>query len=63
MLVASVAVEKTAFCFDRLYSYIIPDELLKTVKIGSFVLVPFGIYNYKRQAVVMKIEKKKKLLG
>lgn len=55
-LVAKVAVEKTAYSFDMLYSYIIPEELKETVSAGSRVLVPFGNSKYNRQGIVFSVE-------
>lgn len=54
-LVAKVAVEKTAYSFDMLYSYLVPDELREKVSAGSRVLVPFGNSKYNRQGVVFSL--------
>ena len=56
MLIAYVAVEKTSFVYDRLYKYIVPLNFVKQIKIGSFVLVPFGNLNKIRQAVVFNLK-------
>ncbi len=53
---AKVAVDRATFQFDKLYSYIIPDELLAYVQVGSMVLVPFGTGNHARMAVVLELE-------
>ena len=50
--IVQVAVEQTAFHFDKLYSYLWP-ESLGTPQRGCRVLVPFGGGNRRRQAVVM----------
>ena len=42
MRIAQVAVERTTLHFDKLYSYIVPQELCDAVQTGSIVLVPFG---------------------
>lgn len=55
MLVASVAVEKTSFGFDRLFDYLIPESLSSVVEIGCLVSVPFGNSNKIRQAMVLNI--------
>lgn len=55
MLVASVAVEKTSFSFDRLFDYLIPECLSSVVEIGCLVSVPFGNANKIRQAMVLNI--------
>lgn len=58
MLVASVAVEKTSFSFDRLFDYLIPECLSSAVKVGCLVGVPFGNSNKMRQAMVCNIVSK-----
>ncbi len=56
---ATVAVENVAYHFDILYSYIIPDSLLKYAKVGSRVLVPFGrSKTTKRQGIIFSVEEK-----
>ena len=45
MLVAQVAVEKTAASFDDLFSYLVPPELNEAVRAGMRVAVPFGRSN------------------
>ncbi|MBR5539818.1 MAG: primosomal protein N' [Clostridia bacterium] len=53
--VAKVAVEQTAFHFDKLYSYrVTPD--LSEIAPGCRVLVPFGKGNRFRQGIVMELE-------
>ena len=54
--VAKVALQGAASVFDKLYSYIIPPELLLVAKEGCRVLVPFGKGNLKRQGMIFKIE-------
>lgn len=54
-LVASVAVEKTLYSFDKLFDYAVPDFLAKKVAVGKRVLVPFGRGNRRRQAMVMEL--------
>lgn len=53
--VAKVAVEQTAFHFDKLYSYRVTSDLPGLVT-GCRVLVPFGKGNRFRQGVVMELE-------
>lgn len=50
--VVKVAVEQTAFHFDKLYSYLWPDTFGSPQR-GVRVLVPFGGGNRRRQGVVM----------
>lgn len=53
---AAVAVEKTAYCFDKLYTYRIPDSLKGRVYPGCRVTVPFGRGNSMRLAVVVGVQ-------
>ncbi len=53
--VARVAVEQTAFHFDKLYSYRVTPDLSELVT-GCRVLVPFGRGNRFRQGIVMELE-------
>ncbi len=50
---ASVAVSNTTYGYDKIYDYLIPDELEGHVFAGGRVLVPFGRANRKRVAVVL----------
>ena len=54
--VAKIALQGATAAFDKLYSYIIPPELLKCAKAGCRVLIPFGRGNIKRQGMIFKIE-------
>ena len=56
--IAQVAVEQTAFHFDRLYSYD-AQSVADTIAPGCRVLVPFGKGNRYRQGMVMKVEEVK----
>lgn len=53
--VAKIAVEQTAFYFDKLFEYLIPASLHETAAVGSRVLVPFGKGNRKRQGIIIEI--------
>ena len=48
--VASVAVEKTVYHFDKLFDYKVPKSLETLVSKGKRVYVPFGKGNGLRQA-------------
>lgn len=53
--IAKVAVENTAYSFDMLFSYLIPDSLIQKAKTGCRVLVGFGAGNKKRQGFIFEI--------
>ena len=50
-----IAVEKTAFHFDRLFSYLVPDHLSTEVLPGKRVVVPFGSANARRQGMIFAV--------
>lgn len=52
---ASIAVENTAYSFDKLYDYLIPEELVEKISIGCRVLVSFGNSKKKRQGFVFAL--------
>lgn len=52
--IAGVAVEKTAYSFDKIFDYVITETILASV--GCRVLVPFGRSNQKRQGLIMYIK-------
>ncbi len=54
--VAKIAVEKTVFTFDKLFSYAVPKTLLPNVRRGVRVLVPFGRGNRLVQGMVFSVE-------
>ncbi len=54
-LTALVAVEKTVFTFDRLFSYAVSREMADTVMRGKRVLVPFGRGNRLSQGMVFSV--------
>ncbi|MCD7774252.1 MAG: primosomal protein N' [Clostridiales bacterium] len=54
-LIAKVAVENTAFSFDMLFDYLIPEDLANDVRPGCRVLVDFGRGGKNRQGVVFYI--------
>ncbi len=53
--IAKVAVSKTSFSFDEMYSYVVPDFLQNSLYVGMRVLVPFGSGQRKRQALVLAL--------
>ena len=54
-LVARIAVENTAYSFDKPFDYLVPQQLSNRCKVGTRVLVPFGRGNKKRQGVVFEV--------
>ena len=53
--VARVAVSAAIYTIDRPYSYIVPEELNKTVLPGVRVLVPFGRGNKRSEGIVLSV--------
>lgn len=53
---ALVAVENTAYSFDKPFSYLIPKELCGKVQPGCRVLVPFAKGDRTRKAMVLSVE-------
>ena len=51
---AKAAVDNATIHFDKLYTYLVPEELVSRVHPGSLVLVPFGRGNRPRMAVVLE---------
>ncbi len=52
---AKVAVENTAYSFDMLFDYSVPDYLCTQVQAGKRVLVPFGNGSKKRVGIVFSV--------
>ena len=50
-----VALENTAYHFDKLYDYSVCAELADRVFLGARVIVPFGNGNAKRQGIILRI--------
>lgn len=55
LFISKVAVSNVIYCADKFYTYLIPKNLLKSVVPGKRVLVPFGLYNAKKQAMVYDV--------
>lgn len=55
MRYARVAVEKTAYHFDRLFDYAVPEGVDETLVPGCRVLVPFGGGSHVRQGMVFAL--------
>ena len=56
-LVAHVAVDRTAYHFDKPYDYLVPFDMIDGAKVGCRVLVPFGTGNRKRQGMILSVAK------
>lgn len=61
--IVKVAVENTAYSFDALFDYLVPDTLSDKITVGARVLVPFGRANIKKIAVVFEITDKAEALN
>ena len=57
LTIAKVAVENTAYSFDMLFDYSVPDSLCSEVCVGKRVLVPFGTSSKKRVGIVFSVNK------
>ena len=55
LTVAKVAVENTAYSFDMLFEYSVPDYLYDVVSVGKRVLVPFGNSSKNRVGIVFSV--------
>ena len=55
-IIAKVVIDGATSQFDRQYSYLVPENLLKNCQAGVRVLVPFGRANLKKQGFVMETE-------
>lgn len=53
--VVRVAVENTAYSFDKDFDYAVPDRLEKDCVAGARVLVPFGRGNRRRQGIITEV--------
>lgn len=53
--IATVAVEKTFFSIDSDFDYLIPNDLIKEIEIGTMVKVPFGNGNRLRDGIVVNL--------
>lgn len=55
-MVAQIVLEKTAYSYDILYSYSVPERLIKNCKAGCRVVVPFGKGNVHMQGMIISVE-------
>ncbi|MBQ8058085.1 MAG: primosomal protein N' [Ruminococcus sp.] len=58
-LIAGIAVDNTVYHFDKMFDYIVPENLAADIKAGCRVLIPFGRGNKKRQGIVMYLKNDK----
>lgn len=61
-LVAEVAVENTAYHFDKLYDYIVPTDSAEFAKAGCRVMISFGRGSL-RQGIIMSLHKTDDITG
>ncbi len=54
-VVAHIAVDRTAYHFDKPYDYIVPASLVAGAEPGCRVMVPFGTGNRKRQGIILSM--------
>ncbi len=54
-ITVGVALENTAYHFDKLYDYSVPADMADGVSLGVRVIVPFGTSNARRQGVILRI--------
>jgi len=54
-IVARIAVENTTLQFDKLFSYLLPEQYAAVVRPGCRVMVPFGSGNRKRMGMVFSL--------
>ncbi|WMJ22376.1 primosomal protein N' [Paludicola sp. MB14-C6] len=54
-MIAKVYVEKSVYHIDQAFDYIVPSQLINTLKRGCRVLVPFGQANKKVQGLVKEV--------
>jgi primosomal protein N' (replication factor Y) len=54
-MIAKVYVEKSVYHIDQAFDYIVPPQLIPTLKRGCRVLVPFGKANKKVQGLVKEV--------
>lgn len=54
-MIAQIVLEKTAYSFDKLYSYSVPETLKENCQPGCRVVVPFGRGNSHRQGMVISV--------
>lgn len=55
LVTAGVAVENSVYHFDKLFDYIVPQNLTEKALPGSRVTVPFGRGNKTRQGIIMRL--------
>lgn len=56
LVLAGVAVQNTAYHFDKLYSYIVPDNMAVSAMVGCRVMVPFGRGGQARCGFIISLE-------
>ena len=57
-MIAEVIINRLAKDLNRVFDYVIPEEMKEKVRIGARVFVPFGAKNSKTEAFVIGLKEK-----
>ena len=60
MLTAKVILRDSVRATDKLFTYLVPDNLKERVQEGLYVLVPFGRGNKMKTAVIFSVQEEEK---
>ena len=61
-LIAGIAVENTAYHFDKLYDYAVPQDMAGDIRVGCRVMISFG-HGSLRQGMVMRLNESDDISG
>ena len=54
-MLARVAVSSVPYAADRLYTYLVPDELIGSAEVGKRVTIPFGRGNRRVEGFLLEV--------
>ena len=54
-MLARVAVSSVPYAADRLYTYLVPDELIGSAEVGKHVTIPFGRGNRRVEGFLLEV--------
>ncbi|WP_300409748.1 primosomal protein N' [Lagierella sp.] len=57
-MIANIVLESKTRVLDRLFSYLVPDNIKNSIERGTRVIVPFGLGNTKRLGIVVELTEK-----